>query len=72
MDQIYVYFVKLPLRVSEMVTPCLEGYTVYIDERLDEAHRLEAYQHALEHIKRHDFEKDDVQQIESEAHENAL
>ena len=72
MDQIYVYFVKLPFRVNEMVTPCLEGYTVYIDERLDEAHRLEAYRHALEHINHHDFERADVQQIEADAHENAL
>lgn len=69
---VYVYCVKLPFGIREMVTPCLEGYTVYIDERLDEAHRLEAYRHALEHIRRHDFEKNDVQQIESEAHENAL
>lgn len=68
MDNIYVYFLNLPPGINEMVTPCLEGYTVYIDARLDEAHRLEAYNHALAHIHNDDYSKADVQQIESDAH----
>lgn len=72
MENVYVYLVKLPPRVNEMVVPCVGGYTVYIDETLDDAHRLAAYDHALKHISRNDFDRDDVQQIESDTHENAL
>ena len=67
MDDIYVYFVALPDGINEMVTPCDLGYTVYLDINLDEHQRKKAYFHALEHIKRNDFGKDDVQEIEAEA-----
>ena len=66
MDDIYVYMADLPDGIHEMVTPCCDGYTVYIDLKLSDTGKKEAYQHALEHIKRNDFEKDDVQIIESE------
>lgn len=66
MDDVFVYFIKLPPCIDEIVVPCVHGYTVYIDVRLDDAHRLKAYEHALEHIRNNDFEKDDVQEIEWE------
>ena len=69
MENVYVYLVKLPPHTNEMVVPCLNGYTIYIDERLDDIHRLKAYNHALEHIRNNDFEKDNVQEIEMRAHE---
>lgn len=68
MVDIYVYIVDLPGRVDEMVTPCLDGYTVYLNARLSYAGRVEAYHHAIRHIERNDFENDDVQKIEEEAH----
>ena len=43
-------------------------YTIFINKNLSDAKRLEAIQHALEHIKKKDFEKDDVQEIESDRH----
>jgi len=51
-----------------MVTPCLDGYTVYLNARLSYAGRVRAYHHAIRHIERNDFENDDVQKIEEEAH----
>ena len=69
MVDIYVYIVDLPGRVDEMVTPCLDGYTVYLNARLSYAGRVRAYHHAIRHIERNDFEKYDVQQIEEEAHQ---
>ena len=54
-----------------MVTPCDGGYTVYIDDRLDQAGRREAYRHAVRHIARDDFVKGDVQEIEIEARKEA-
>lgn len=68
MDDVYVYTLPLPPKVREIVTPCIGGYTVYLSDRLDDAHRLKAYRHALEHIRRGDLYKDDVQRIEAEAH----
>lgn len=43
-------------------------YTIFINQNLSEAKRLKAIQHALEHIKENDFEKDDVQEIEFDRH----
>ena len=68
MVDVYVYIVDLPERVDEMVTPCLDGYTVYLNARLSYAGRVKAYHHAIRHIERNDFEKYDVQKIEEEAH----
>ena len=68
MTEVYVYIVDLPDRVDEMVAPCLDGYTVYISSRLSYTGRVRAYCHALRHIERNDFEMDDVQRIELEAH----
>jgi len=69
MVDVYVYIVDLPERVDEMVTPCLDGYTVYLNARLSYAGRVKAYHHAIRHIERNDFENYDVQKIEEEAHE---
>lgn len=69
MDDIFIYFVRLPTKIREMVTPCADGYTVYIDERLDESQRMKAYRHALEHIKHGDLDGDtDVDKIEKKRH----
>ena len=67
-DNVYVYLVDLPDRVDEMVTPCFDGFTVYISSKLSYAGRVRAYHHALRHIERHDFEKFDVQEIETKNH----
>lgn len=54
---------------SEMVTPNSDGsYTIFVNARKSFEAQQEALQHALLHISKDDFEKDDVQQIEAEAH----
>ena len=70
MDDVYVRLIKMSPRLHEFVTPCDEGYCVYINEALDRPHMLKAYAHALEHINNEDWNKDDVQEIEAEAHKN--
>ena len=69
MDEIYIYHVALPDGCNEAVLPCMDGYTIYINEKLDETQQLAALRHAMKHIKRNDWEKYDVQQIEHDAHE---
>lgn len=54
---------------KEVVTENADGtYSVFINSRIAHNQQLLAYQHALEHIKKNDFQKADVQQIESIAH----
>lgn len=68
MESVYVYEVKLPKGIKEMVSPDAEdGYTIYINRRLSDPDKLKAYRHALRHCIR-DFERSDVQEIESDAH----
>ena len=68
----YFYQVELPYNVHEMVTPGYENdYTVYINSRLSPAMKKEAYRHALKHCCGEDFGKDDVNEIENRAHNNA-
>ena len=68
MDEIFVYYVSLPDGINEMITPCLEGYTIYIDEKLDDFSKMKSYLHAIDHIRNLDYEKEDVQSIEADAH----
>lgn len=68
MDDIFVYIVDLPDGIAEMVAPCFGGFTIYLNARLSYQDRVRAYTHAMEHVERNDFEKEDVQKIEAEAH----
>lgn len=63
-NDIYVYEIDLPKDVSEMVTPCFSGYTVYLNKRLCPVKKRRALDHAVRHIENRDFEKYDVQEIE--------
>lgn len=66
----FVYLAPLPHDVREMLTPCTEGYTLYLNERLTQNQRLRAIEHAFRHAQRGDFEKlnADVQEIEYSTH----
>lgn len=46
-----------------------DSYTILLNARLSREKQLEAYCHAMRHIENGDFEKDDVQEIETAAHE---
>lgn len=69
-DDVFVYIVDLPSGVKEAVLKGLSGYTIYISDRLDPPSRQAAYDHALRHIRRDDWCRFDVQEIEYEAHQN--
>ena len=68
MDNIYTYVVTLPDNIREMVTPCADGYTVYLSDRLDSVQMLKSFRHALNHIKNRDFETEkDITEMETKA-----
>ena len=45
-----------------------DTYTIFLNARLSRDSQLKYYFHALKHIKEQDFHKENVQEIESEAH----
>ena len=68
---VYVKLIDIPVTsCREAVTENPDGsYTVFISSRQAPNIQLEAYEHALEHIRNNDFEKENVQQIEAIAHD---
>lgn len=72
-EDVYVYLVDFPAGIREAVTPCFGGYTVYIDEKLDRASQLRAYEHAMRHIRRNDFYVlNTADKIEAAAHREEM
>ena len=69
LDDLFVRIVP-NLSVNEMITPCENGYSVYIKEELPEEKKIEALYHAYIHKKSNDFKNIDIQDIESRAHYN--
>lgn len=68
-NSIYIYLTRLPGNdIHEIVLPCIDGYTIYLDDRLTYEQQLHAYRHAMKHIEKRDFEKTNVSEIELEAH----
>ncbi len=66
MDNIYVYLVKLPHGITEAVLPCIDGYTIYIEESLTEEEMIRAYDHAIAHIDNGDFYNEGMSASEKE------
>ena len=61
--------IDFPVKGKEMVMPNEDGsYTILINARLSDAGRMAAYVHAMKHIIGNDFEKNNVQEIESNVH----
>lgn len=62
-----VIFMKLPVNATTAAND--DGsYTIFINVNLSDQKRLESYLHELRHISNGDFYKDNVQQIEYDAH----
>ena len=68
MDYINTNIVDIPdTQIHEFVTENPDGgHSVFINARLSHSGQLKAYDHAMKHIQRNDFEKADVQRIEAE------
>lgn len=72
MEDINVQLIDMDVMIPEHVVKNHDGsYTVFINARFNQEHRLKSYTHALEHIKNGDFDRDygDVQEIEAAAHQ---
>lgn len=66
--EIFVHYID-HLGNNEAVTINEDGsYSVFLDPALSYEMQHEKYEHALRHIQNHDFEKENVQEIEVQAH----
>ena len=45
-----------------------DSYTIFLNARLSQESRVKSYYHALRHIQEQEFEKQNVQDIEIQAH----
>ena len=56
---------KIP---EHLVKNADDSYTIFLNARLSQESRVKSYYHALRHIQEQDFEKQNVQDIEIQAH----
>lgn len=62
--------VLLDMSTNEAVTVNEDGsYTIFINARLNREQQMKSYYHAMKHIVGEDFVKNNVQEIEAQAHE---
>lgn len=61
--------IDMDVLVGEQITANSDGsYTIFLNARLSHERQLEAYTHALSHIQNEDFNKDNADNIEFNAH----
>lgn len=64
-----VQLLNMDTAITEQVTKNMDdGYTIFLNSRQSHEQLVYSYMHALNHIKNGDFDKEDVQQIEADAH----
>lgn len=60
----------MPLTMPEhIIKNADDSFTIFLNAKLSQEAQKEGFEHALKHIKNDDFSKEDVQQIEAEAHD---
>lgn len=69
MDEINTLYANLPTTIPAYVVENNDmSYTIVLNSRLSHEKNILSYWHEIRHIQEHDFEKEDVQEIEAEAH----
>ena len=65
-----VILVKFPSgNVHEAVSPNEDGsVTIFLDKNATKESQRKRFQHVMRHLAGNDFDRDDVQEIEAEAH----
>ena len=69
MEEINVQLLNMDTKIPEhLVKNADDSYTIFLNARLSQESRVKSYYHALRHIQKQDFEKQNVQDIEIQAH----
>ena len=70
MEDINIQLLDMDTKIPEhLIKNNDDSYTVFLNARLSQESRLKSYYHALQHIAEHDFEKENVHEIEWETHD---
>ena len=74
LDDIFVYVNEdMPTGAAELVSPNPDGtYTILLNGKLSQKKQIDAFWHAIRHIRNGDFDRIErygIQAIESDAHE---
>ncbi len=70
MEDINIQLLDMDTKIPEhLIKNNDDSYTVFLNARLSQESRLKSYYHALQHIAEHDFEKENVQEIEGKTHD---
>ena len=68
--EVNTILIDMDVMIPEQVVENPDGsYSIFLNSRLTHEQHIESYAHAMRHIKNWDFEKQDVNQIELEAHD---
>lgn len=70
MEDINIQLLNMDTKIPEqLVKNNDDSYTIFLNSRLSRDSQIKSYYHALRHIKENDFTKEDVQEIETNAHD---
>ena len=69
LEEINVQLLNMDTKIPEQLVKNEDDtYTIFLNARLSQESRLKSYYHALKHITEDDFNKENVQEIEKNAH----
>lgn len=69
MEDINVQLMDMDTKIPEqLIKNNDDSYTIFLNSRLSRDSQLKSYYHALKHIKGNDFERKNVQEIETKTH----
>jgi len=70
-ENISTIYANLPTSIPAYVVQNSDmSYTIVLNSRLSRERNIVSYWHEMKHITEKDFEKEDVQQIERDAHKD--
>lgn len=70
MEDINVQLLNMDTKIPEhLVKNEDDSYTIFLNAKLTHENQLKSYYHALKHIEKDDFCKENVQEIETKTHE---
>ena len=72
MDNYYIYLVPMAGDMDEAVLPCMDGYTIYLNQDLMGEDLIRAYEHAVFHIENGDIYDDTRTAAEKEMRAHRL
>ena len=71
LDDINVQILDMDTKVHEhLVKNNDDSYTIFLNARMSRENQIASYYHALKHIERNDYNMENVQEIEKNAHNN--